>query len=98
MGDFARLLSEEQADALRLRGLSLLRELRPDAVALTDSFDFTDWHLNSALGRFDGNVYETMWELAQRNPLNQPLADGQAQPGIKEFLVPMMERSISAKL
>lgn len=36
----------------------MIRELRPNAVALTDGFGYTDYLLNSALGRKDGNVYQ----------------------------------------
>ncbi len=48
----------EQAGALRRRHRALLAALRPDAVALVDSFGFTDYELNSALGREDGDVYQ----------------------------------------
>ncbi|XP_076318902.1 peroxisomal acyl-coenzyme A oxidase 1-like [Tachypleus tridentatus] len=48
-----------------------LSELRPDAVALVDAFDFHDLVLNSALGCYDGQVYERMYEWAQNAPLNK---------------------------
>lgn len=44
--------------------------LRPDAVALTDAFDFPDRVLNSTLGRSDGRVYEALLEEARRSGLN----------------------------
>jgi hypothetical protein len=44
---------------------------RPDAVALVDSFDYHDDTLNSALGRYDGRVYEKMYELTKKNPMNK---------------------------
>ncbi|XP_013778473.1 peroxisomal acyl-coenzyme A oxidase 1-like [Limulus polyphemus] len=50
---------------------SRLAELRPDAVALVDAFDFHDLVLNSALGCYDGQVYERMYEWAQNAPLNK---------------------------
>ena len=34
-----------------------VQEVRPDAVALVDSFGFEDFLLNSAIGRKDGDVY-----------------------------------------
>jgi len=37
--------------------LQVLRELRPDAVGLVDSFAIPDYVLDSSLGRFDGDVY-----------------------------------------
>lgn len=48
----------------------VLSNSRPDAVALVDAFDWHDQTLNSALGRYDGNVYEKMYELAKKGPLN----------------------------
>lgn len=48
----------------------LLEELRPNAVALVDAFDLNDKKLNSVLGRYDGNVYEHLYEWARQSPLN----------------------------
>lgn len=48
----------------------LLSQLRPNSVALVDAFDFHDMKLNSVLGRYDGNVYENMFEWARNSPLN----------------------------
>lgn len=45
-------------------------EVRRDAVPLTDGWKFTDGYLNSALGRYDGKVYETMAAWADEEPLN----------------------------
>jgi acyl-CoA oxidase len=44
---------------------------RPDAVALTDAFDFGDYALNSSLGRYDGDVYRDLYRRAQDEPLNK---------------------------
>lgn len=49
----------------------LLAQLRPNAVALVDAFDYCDEMLNSVLGRYDGNVYEHMFEWARCSPLNK---------------------------
>lgn len=48
----------------------LLAQLRPNTVALADAFDIHDKKLNSVLGRYDGNVYEHMFEWARKSPLN----------------------------
>ena len=37
---------------------SLLAALRPEAVALVDAWDYSDYELNSALGRYDGRAIE----------------------------------------
>lgn len=52
------------------RILDLLAKIRPNAVALVDSFDFTDRLLGSILGRYDGNVYEHLYKWAAQSPLN----------------------------
>nr|XP_054607679.1 peroxisomal acyl-coenzyme A oxidase 1-like [Nothobranchius furzeri] len=71
-GDFllAGLLSAPQVLQISVRIKELLSQLRPNAVALVDAFDIHDKKLNSVLGRFDGNVYENMFEWARRSPLN----------------------------
>ena len=43
---------------------------RPEAVALVDAFDYSDFVLNSSLGRYDGNVYEALFKYAQKAALN----------------------------
>uniref|UniRef100_A0A672Z0Z5 Acyl-coenzyme A oxidase n=1 Tax=Sphaeramia orbicularis TaxID=375764 RepID=A0A672Z0Z5_9TELE len=63
-GDFLLILQ------ISLRIKELLSQLRPNAVALVDAFDIHDKKLKSVLGRYDGNVYENMFEWARRSPLN----------------------------
>lgn len=60
MGDFLEsgFLSPAQAGLAREAQYQVLRELRPDAVALVDAFAIPDYVLDSSLGRFDGNVYQ----------------------------------------
>lgn len=53
------------------RILELLTLIRPNAVALVDAFDFKDMTLGSVLGRYDGNVYENLFEWAKKSPLNK---------------------------
>uniref|UniRef100_A0A669EM32 Acyl-coenzyme A oxidase n=1 Tax=Oreochromis niloticus TaxID=8128 RepID=A0A669EM32_ORENI len=55
---------------ISIRIKELLAQLRPNAVALVDAFDIHDKKLNSVLGRYDGNVYEHMFEWARKSPLN----------------------------
>ncbi|XP_049899510.1 peroxisomal acyl-coenzyme A oxidase 1 isoform X1 [Epinephelus moara] len=71
-GDFlqAGLLNVPQVHQVSVRIKELLSQLRPNAVALVDAFDFHDRRLKSVLGRYDGNVYEHMFEWARRSPLN----------------------------
>ena len=50
--------------------VEILDKLRPDVVSLVDAFDFPDAVLNSTIGRYDGNVYEALFEAAVNAPLN----------------------------
>lgn len=51
--------------------MKLLEEIRPHAVRLVDAWHFPDWQLDSSLGRYDGKVYEDLFERAsEKNPLN----------------------------
>ncbi|KAM9515596.1 peroxisomal acyl-coenzyme A oxidase 1 isoform 4-T4 [Guaruba guarouba] len=72
-GDFlqAGILTDAQITQVKQRVKELLAVIRPNAVALVDSFDFHDSHLGSVLGRYDGNVYENMFEWAKKSPLNK---------------------------
>ncbi|ELT92563.1 hypothetical protein CAPTEDRAFT_167362 [Capitella teleta] len=64
-------MSQEQLDMVRLRVLDLMADIRPNAVALVDSFDYPDHILGSVLGRYDGNVYENLYKWAKDSPLNK---------------------------
>ena len=58
------------------RTLALLQDIRPHAVRLVDAWKFPDWQLDSALGRYDGKVYEDMFHRASEvNPLNDEVID-----------------------
>ena len=79
-------LAPEQLKLLRVQKDGLIRELRPNAVALVDSFGYSDYELNSALGRADGDVYKGLLEMAQASPLNRT----EEGPGWKTVLEPRM--------
>ena len=40
-------------------------------MTLVDALGFDDEQLKSTLGRYDGNVYEAIYEEAKLSPLNQ---------------------------
>lgn len=67
----AGLLTVPQLAQITQRIKALMAEIRPNSVALVDAFDYRDEMLNSTLGRYDGNVYESMFEWAKRSPLNR---------------------------
>uniref|UniRef100_A0A452VFE0 Acyl-coenzyme A oxidase n=1 Tax=Ursus maritimus TaxID=29073 RepID=A0A452VFE0_URSMA len=79
-------LSGAQVDAVRTAYLDLLRLIRKDAILLTDAFDFTDHCLNSALGCYDGNVYERLFHWAQKSPTNT-----QGNPAYEKYLRPLLQ-------
>lgn len=65
------ILTDSQITQVHQRIKELLTVIRPDAVALVDAFDFQDVSLGSVLGRYDGNVYENLFEWAKKSPLNK---------------------------
>ncbi|XP_008258697.1 peroxisomal acyl-coenzyme A oxidase 2 isoform X1 [Oryctolagus cuniculus] len=87
-GDFLHdgFLSGAQVDMARTAYMDLLPLIRKDAILLTDAFDFTDQCLNSALGCYDGNVYERLFEWAQRSPTNT-----QENPAYKKYIQPLLQ-------
>nr|KAF6286666.1 acyl-CoA oxidase 1 [Pipistrellus kuhlii] len=72
-GDFLQenILTDTQVTQVHQRIKELLTVIRPDAVTLVDAFDFQDVSLGSVLGRYDGNVYENLFEWAKTSPLNK---------------------------
>ena len=51
--------------------------MRGDAVPLCDAWGLSDHALNSALGRYDGDVYKALYASAQPdlNPMNRDEVD-----------------------
>uniref|UniRef100_A0A9L0SVU5 Acyl-coenzyme A oxidase n=1 Tax=Equus caballus TaxID=9796 RepID=A0A9L0SVU5_HORSE len=87
-GDFLHdgFLSGAQVDMARTAYLDLLLLVRKDAILLTDAFDFTDQCLNSALGCYDGNVYERLFDWAQKSPSNT-----QENPAYEKYIRPLLQ-------
>ncbi|KFO25224.1 peroxisomal acyl-coenzyme A oxidase 2 isoform X2 [Fukomys damarensis] len=88
-GDFLYdgFLSGPQVNMVRTAYLDLLPLIRKDAILLTDAFDFTDLCLNSALGCYDGNVYERLFQWAQMSPSNI----SQENPAYKKYIQPLLQ-------
>jgi len=59
-------LNSKQFIMLRERRDWLLEHIREDAIGLVDAFDYPDNTLQSALGRYDGNVYETLMDWVRK--------------------------------
>lgn len=64
-------ISADDLSGLQLRLEEALGRIRPNAVGIVDSFDFSDKLLDSTLGSYDGNVYERLFAEAKKSPLNQ---------------------------
>ncbi|KAG0001737.1 hypothetical protein BGZ80_010171 [Entomortierella chlamydospora] len=63
-------------------------KIRPNAIGFVDAFAHPDYYLNSALGRFDGKVYEAYTEMATREPINQTEVIEGYEKYIKPFTNP----------
>ncbi|XP_069668106.1 peroxisomal acyl-coenzyme A oxidase 2 isoform X1 [Haliaeetus albicilla] len=83
-------ISGAQMDMVTASYLDLLAVIRKDAVPLVDAFDFTDKTLNSALGSYDGQVYQRLYEWAQKSPTNK-----QMSPAYEKYLKPLLHKTLS---
>ncbi|KAG2604374.1 hypothetical protein PVAP13_4NG058433 [Panicum virgatum] len=68
----------------------LYAQVRPNAVALVDAFNYTDHYLGSVLGRYDGNVYPALYEEAWKDPLNETVVP----EGYHEYLHPLLKQQL----
>jgi acyl-CoA oxidase len=90
-------LSMLQLDTIRSLTNELLEKLVPNAIALTDAWDFTDASLCSALGMKDGNVYENIMNWVEQMPINKRAweeNDGVYQPGWDRWVKPVLKASL----
>lgn len=68
----AKAVSDDDLDKIPGKIQELMAQVRPHAVRLVDSWKIPDFLLDSALGRYDGKVYEDLFNRAHRlNPLNE---------------------------
>ncbi|KAF8190757.1 peroxisomal oxidase [Mycena galopus ATCC 62051] len=88
--------SRDPTRVLRLTIAELCGELLPEVIGLTDAFGFSDWELDSALGVYDGKVYEALWARVQQEPLNQTEVTEAYETSIKPLM--MRGRKLVAKL
>ncbi|XP_017889643.1 probable peroxisomal acyl-coenzyme A oxidase 1 [Ceratina calcarata] len=87
-GDFYQFYNMTKEDVLLLQSRleELLVAIRPNAVGIVDSFDYRDDILNSALGVYDGNVYERLYAEALKSPLNQESVNQSFVKYLKPYL------------
>jgi acyl-CoA oxidase len=90
-------LSSRQLNTIRSLVNELLDQLLPDVIALTDAWDFTDASLCSALGMYDGNVYENIMNWVKQLPINQRAwkeNKGVYQPGWRKWVEPVLQAKL----
>ncbi|KAK4262580.1 hypothetical protein QN277_028125 [Acacia crassicarpa] len=92
LGDFLSTgcITAKQGSLANEQLRSLYSQVRPNAIALVDAFDYTDHYLGSALGRYDGNVYPTLYEEAWKDPLNESVVPD----GYQEYVRPMLKQQL----
>jgi len=86
LGDFTmdQYFNYSQCLLLKEALLHMLPKIRTIAIPLTDSFNFSDIDLNSSLGRYDGNVYENLYETVNKYEINKQ----EVFEGFHEYLKP----------
>ncbi|OWF50076.1 peroxisomal acyl-coenzyme A oxidase 1-like [Mizuhopecten yessoensis] len=91
MGQFSQdgFLNETQINMLNGRLSALLEEVRANAVAFVDAFEYHDNELHSCLGRYDGQVYEALYKYAKSSPLN----DTDVHSSFHKYLAPLKKES-----
>lgn len=91
-GDFLSTgcITPKQASLANEQLRCLYSQVRPNAIALVDAFNYTDHHLGSVLGRYDGNVYPTLYGEAWKDPLN----DSVVPDGYQEYLRPVLKQQL----
>uniref|UniRef100_A0A6M2EJG1 Acyl-coenzyme A oxidase n=1 Tax=Populus davidiana TaxID=266767 RepID=A0A6M2EJG1_9ROSI len=92
LGDFLSTgcITPKQASLANDQLRSLYSQVRPNAIALVDAFNYTDHYLGSVLGRYDGNVYPKLYEEAWKDPMN----DSVLPDGYNEYIHPMLKQQL----
>ncbi|KAK9203447.1 hypothetical protein WN943_013701 [Citrus x changshan-huyou] len=92
LGDFVSTgcITAKQASLANEQLRSLYSQVRPNAIALVDAFNYTDHYLGSVLGRYDGNVYPKLYEEAWKDPLN----DSVVPDGYHEYIRPLLKQQL----
>ncbi|TKY55474.1 Peroxisomal acyl-coenzyme A oxidase 1 [Spatholobus suberectus] len=92
LGDFLSTgcITPKQGSLANEQLRSLYSQVRPNAIALVDAFNYTDHYLGSVLGRYDGDVYPKLYEEAWKDPLN----DSVVPDGFQEYIRPMLKQQL----
>uniref|UniRef100_K3WDE7 Acyl-coenzyme A oxidase n=1 Tax=Globisporangium ultimum (strain ATCC 200006 / CBS 805.95 / DAOM BR144) TaxID=431595 RepID=K3WDE7_GLOUD len=92
LGEFREhdYVSSVQGEWLREQLVALLPVVRKNAVLLTDAWDFSDFELNSTIGRYDGDIYHALVAHAAREPLNRT----QVADSYDKYLKPLIRSDL----
>ncbi|KAL9547182.1 hypothetical protein MBANPS3_006299 [Mucor bainieri] len=80
--------SPKQMEYIRLKTNELCAAVRDQAIPLVDSFNLSDYMVNSPLGRADGNVYVHYFDQVKRSNPQGP------HPYFDRLIKPLIERSL----
>lgn len=91
-------LSSVQLDTIRSLVNDLLDQLLPESIALTDAWDFSDASLCSAIGMYDGNVYENIMRWVEQLPINQNAwKNSGVQEGWNKWVDPILKKDMQVR-
>jgi len=88
--NWGEVLESDQYKYIKHNINNLMNEIRPDCVPLVDAFGYTDNILKSSIGRYDGNVYEALFDAAQKSTLNQ----SDPFDGYEQYLKPHLNKEL----
>jgi acyl-CoA oxidase len=91
--NWGEYIKQDQYKLVKQAIYNLMNDIRPNAVSLVDSFDYPDFILKSTIGRYDGNVYEALYDAAQLSVLNKR----EVFDGYKEYLRPHLNIELLKK-
>jgi acyl-CoA oxidase len=81
-----RYFEPKHIEIIQGRVMELCQQVRYEAVSLVDSFNFSDYIVNSPIGRYDGDIYKHYFDLVKRNnPQGVP-------PYFETVLKPLLQR------
>ncbi|GAN08308.1 acyl-CoA oxidase [Mucor ambiguus] len=80
--------SPKQMEYIRLKTNDLCAAVRDQAIPLVDSFNLSDYMVNSPLGRADGNVYVHYFDQVKRSNPQGP------HPYFDRLIKPLIERPL----
>jgi acyl-CoA oxidase len=84
------VIPSDQFRLIKQSIFQVMGEIRPDCIPLVDSFDYSDNILKSSIGKYDGNIYEALFDAAQKSVLN--LRD--PFDGYEEYLKPHLNKEL----